>query len=76
MKVTVTEIRKARFQEYEHVSNDCHIDITYEVRVYTGLAGSKPIVKLLDNEQDVETYIKYLKEREKDYSKVIKEIEI
>ncbi len=73
MKVRVEEIRKARFQEYEYVSPSCHVDVTYEVHVILGETRSK---KTFHRMEDVETYIKYLKEKKNDYEKVIKEIEI
>lgn len=74
-RVRVEEIRTACFQEYEHVSPSFYIDITYKVSVYDGVT-SRPMVKIFDREEDVELYINFIKERENDYKKVIKEIEI
>ena len=73
MKVRVTEIRKAEFREYHHATPHCDIDVTYEVLVIIGDTQDK---KTFDRIEDVEQYIHYLKEKENDYSKVIKEIEI
>jgi hypothetical protein len=70
MKVKVTEIRKAIFLQPPGVSSTCRIDITYEV--YTG----DGIIKTLYSEESLEAYLDYLQERQKDYHKVIKEIEI
>lgn len=74
MKVTVTEFREAKFKEYEFVSNSCRIDITYEVRVEdTPTTGG---IRTFRTMEDVETYIRFLREKKNDYQKVIKEIEI
>lgn len=73
MKVKVVEIRKARFQKYEHVAPICHVDLTYKVIMTVGPTQGEMI---FDRLEDAEEYIKYLKEMENDYEKVIKEIEI
>jgi hypothetical protein len=71
MKVKVTEIRKTKFIDPPNVIGSlCRIDITYEV--YTG----DGVIKTLHSEKSLEAYLKYLEERQKDYHKVIKEIEI
>lgn len=72
MKVTVTEIREAKFSL---LPIDTWVDIKYKVTAYSG-STSTPAVKTFDDQESVEIYIKFLKERENDYSKVIKEIEI
>jgi len=74
MKVTVTEIRKAKFKEYDYISARCCIDIVYEV--YVEDAATSGEIRVFHNEEDVHTYIRFLKEKKDDYSKIIKEIEI
>jgi hypothetical protein len=73
MKVTVVEVRKARFQTYTHVAPTCHVDFTYKVIMTLGPTQGEMI---FDRLEDAEEYIKYIKEMENDYEKVIKEIEI
>lgn len=73
MKVTVVEVRKARFQKYDYVAPTCHVDITYKLIMTVGQTQGEMI---FDRLEDAEEYIKYLKEMENNYEKVIKEIEI
>lgn len=73
MKVTVTEIREAKFREPTASPTMCDIKITYEVRVIDSTAGG---IRTFFDKDDVETYIRFLREKKNDYQKVIKEIEI
>lgn len=70
MKVTVTEIRKAEFREPGIMPAMCRICFEYEVRV------DDIETRRFFSEESVEAYLKYIKERKNDYTKVIKEIEI
>ena len=75
MKVTITEIREARFiyDPSRHVANQ-YIHTEYEVYIKGGDLGGT--IKTFYIKEAAETYIEHLKEKQNDYSKVIKEIEI
>jgi roadblock/LC7 domain-containing protein len=66
MKITVTEIREAKFCELPAL---CYIDFKYEVCV----DGN---VKTFSEKNSAEAYVEFIKEKKNDYQKVIKEIEI
>lgn len=71
MKVTVTEIREAKFEDREMygMASMCRIDYKYEVHTESGK-------RTFGNQASAEAYIKYLKEQKNDYNNVIKEMEI
>lgn len=71
MKVTVTEIREAIFEDREMYgkASMCRIDYKYEVHTKYGK-------RTFGNQASAEAFIKYLQEQKNDYSKVVKEIEI
>lgn len=70
MKVIVTEIRKTEFIQPSRTPAMCRVHFEYEVR------GDDVETRRFFNEASVEEYLKYIKERKNDYSKVIKEIEL
>lgn len=70
MKLTVTEVREAKFIKGISGNSRCFIDFKYEVRTENGQLST------FGTEESAYEYIKYLQEEKKDYSKVIKEIEI
>ena len=70
MKVTVTEIREAKFVEIPGVSRRCNISYKYIVR------GDDIEARTFYSKDSAEEYVKYLQEIKNDYEKIIKEIEI
>lgn len=75
MKVTVTEIREARFSYNPSIpAFDKHIHTEYEVYIKGGKLGGT--LRTFHSMGAAEAYVEYLQEKESDYSKVIKEIEI
>lgn len=75
MKVTLTEIREARFSYNPSIpAVNKHIHTEYEVYIKGGDLGGT--IKTFYSKEAAEAYIEHLKEKQNDYSKVIKEIEI
>jgi len=75
MKVTVTETREARFSYNPSIpAFDKRIHTEYEVYIKGGKLGGT--IKTFYSMDAVEAYIEHLQEKEGDYSKIIKEIEI
>lgn len=75
MKVTLTEIREARFSYNPSLpAVSRHIHIEYEVYIKGGELGGT--IKTFYSQEAAESYIEHLKEKQNDYSKVIKEMEI
>lgn len=75
MKVTITEIREAKFSYNPSVpAFNNHIHVEYEVYIKGGELGGT--LKTFYSKEAAAAYIEYLKEKQNDYSKVIKEIEI
>jgi hypothetical protein len=70
MKITVTEIREAKFIEIPGMPRKCIIGFAYEV------STDECDIRTFRTKDSVEEYIKYLEEQKHDYKKVIKEIEI
>lgn len=69
MKVTIKEIRETKFSRFRGTAY-CDTYTSYVVYVDNELADT------FYNEEDIDKYIHYLKERKNDFEKVIKEIEI
>ena len=75
MKVTITEIKKARFIYNPSIpAFNKHIHTEYEVYIKGGELGGT--IKTFYSKEAAEAYVEHLQEKKNDYSKVIKEIEI
>lgn len=75
MKVTITEIREAKFIHNPSVpAVSRYIHTEYEVYIKGGDLGGT--IKTFYSREHAEAYVEHLKEKQNDYSKIIKEIEI
>lgn len=70
MKVTITEVRLAKFHEFSHTTSHYGITIKYEVW------SEEYATKTFGTIKEAKEYVKYLKEKKNDYKKIIEEIEI